>query len=588
MGKYFRMATESDDFLTWATDQSRTVEELFGIELLVEKCMSHWNHKHGVQVPINHEQIRLTQKNRQLNPRYKPNLTRDQLEHAAEVLDMITSFSTNHSSDRYLRDISFLRFCANLTALHFYHGEINDWSVLALLPQITTLHISDEVARDLRPIGTLAHLENLTLSIRTPWPRLSGLENLTCLKDFHFYGNILALTAIPTLPAVRNAKIHYGGGFNVPLRSVADLPAMPELRRLDLESTDLLDGIERFPHLLNLEIYGFLPDLSPLAANVALTHLYLSGVQYTDLAPLITLRNLCLITLRNDFPPDLAPLTELPRLHEIIVKSEAIVPPDLATLNALCAPWEDEFCCHPPREQPPLRLIVVGKRRKDYDEKADFGGIPRDYGEDREMRISESKWFIRQLNRRVTRILGKGWGALKENYAAAYLCGQLMLNISRQRDLDHLPAVVRTLRQLISTCLYPWYLNFHIDILAEYERDIDEIEDDDNDNEEETFNVEREREEWEYRQQRQLERREYLRRRYQSRLCEELGIEPEQQPAAAQPPQKAEAESEDTSPTYDLGTALKLFFTLTEKAVVIGEKDRSLAEMLLEMKAEDE
>ena len=348
------MATETDDFLTWASDKSRTVEELFGIELLVERCMPYWNRKHGVTVPFNYEQIRLTEKNRQLDPRYKPVLTRDRLEHAAEVLDMITSFSTSIRDDRYLRDLSFLRFCRNLTALNLYQSEITDWSALALRPEITSLYISDEVARDLRPIAALAHLEKLTLRIHTPWPRLGGLENLSRLNEFKFYGNVLAVTAIPALPAVRAAEIHHGCGFKVPLRSVADLPAMPELRRLSLENADLLDGIERFPHLLNLEIYGFLPDLSPLAANVALTHLYLSGVQYTDLAPLITLRNLCLITLRNDFPPDLAPLTELPRLHEIIVKSEAIVPPDLATLNALCAPWEDEFCCHPPREQPPL------------------------------------------------------------------------------------------------------------------------------------------------------------------------------------------------------------------------------------------
>jgi hypothetical protein len=583
------MATESEDFLTWSTDKSRTVEELFGIELLVEQCMPHWNHKHGVQVPFNYEHIRLTRKSRQLDPRYKPDLTHDQLERAAEVLDKINRFSTNVSDDRHLRDLSFLRFCAYLTSLHLYKSEISDWSALAQRPEITSLYISDDVARDLRPIAALAHLENLTLRLHTPWPCLSGLENLGRLTEFLFYGNVLAVTSIPALPAVRAAQFHHGSGFNVPLRSVADLPAMPELRRLFLENTDLLDGIERFPHLLNLEIYGFLPDLTPLAANVALTHLHLSGVQYSDLSPLIALRNLCRITLRNDFPPDLAPLTELARLHEIIVKSEAIVPPELATLNALCAPWEDEFCCNPPRQLPPLRLIVEGKRKKDYDVDADTGGIPRDYGEDHDMLVSESNWFIRQLNRRLTRVLGKGWGAERERTGSSHRCGHLYVHIRRQRDLDHLPAVVRTLRQLIASCRYPWYLDIHVDALAEYERDLDEYEDDDDDDneEEEIFDAEREREEWEYRHKRQLERREYLRRRYQSRLCEELGVEPVPAPSAAQPPPEVHTQSEDTAPAYDLGTDLRLYFTLTEKAVVIGERDRGLAEMLLEMKAEE-
>lgn len=579
------MAKEFEDFLTWSTDKSRTVEELFGIELLVEKCIPHWNHKHGVQVPFNYEHDRLTRKSRQLDPRYKPDLTRDQLERAAEVLDKITSFSTNVGDDRSLRDLSFLRFCGNLTSFYLYNCEISDWSALAQRPEITTLYISDDVARDLRPIAALAQLEKLTLRLHTPWPNISGLENLGRLTEFLFYGNVLAVTSIPALPTVRAAEFHHGSGFNVPLRSVADLPAMPELRRLYLENTDLLDGIERFPHLLNLEIYGFLPDVTPLAANVALTHLYLSGVQYSDLSPLIAMRNLCRITLRNEFPPDLAPLTELPRLHEIIVKSEAIVPPELATLNALCAPWEDEFCCDPPRQLPPLRLIVVGKRKKDYKAKADSGGIPRDFGDDHEMAISESIWFVRQLNRRITRILGKGWGAESESgAAAAHNRGHLYINIRRQRDLDHLPAVVRTLRQLIATSRYRWHLDVLVEPLAEYERDLDEIEDDE---EEETFDADREREEWEYRHQRQRERHEYLRRRYQSRLCEELGVEPVPAPSAAPPPPQEHTESKDPAPTYDLDTDLTLYFTLTEKAVVIGERDRGLAEMLLEMKAED-
>jgi hypothetical protein len=582
------MTSETGDFLTWATDKSRSVEELFGIELLAEQCAPHWNHKHSVQVPFNWELIRLTRKNRQLDPRYKPQLTRTRLEQTAEVLDKITSFSTNPGDDRHLRDLSFLRYCENLTALHLFHCEITDWSALAQRPEITTLYLSDQVARDLRPVGTLANLEKLTLGIHTPWPRLTGLENLCRLSEFLFYGNVLAVTDIPALPAVRVAEFHHGSGFNVPLRSVADLPAMPELRRLRLENTDLLDGIERFPHLLNLEIYGFLPDLTPLAANVALTHLYLSGVQYSDISPLTTLRNLCRITLRNDFPPDLTPLAELPRLHQIIVKSEAIVPPELDSLNALCAPWEEEFCCDPPRKLAPLRLIVEGKRKKDYPAMADSGGIPRDFGEDHEMLISESNWFIRQLNRRLTRILGKGWGAENERAGSAHHCGHHFVNICRQRDLDHLPAVVHTLRQLIASCRYPWHLDLHIEPLAEYERDLDEIQDDDED--EDTFDPEREREEWEYRHERQLERREYLKRRYQHRLGEELGIEavPEPSPAAALPPQEAHAQGDDSGPEYDLGTDLTLYFTLTEKAAVITESDRALAEMLLEMKAEDE
>jgi hypothetical protein len=185
---------------------------------------------------------------------------------------------------------------------------------------------------------------------------------------------------------------------------------------------------------------------------------------------------------------DWSALAELPRLHKIIVKSEAIVAPELDSLNALCAPWEEEFCCDPPRKLAPLRLVVIDKR-KDYDAKADTGGSPRVWGEDKEMAISEANWFIRQL---------------------------------------------------IASCLHPWHLDVMAEPLAEYERDLDEIQDDDEDDEE-TFDAEREREEWEYRHQRQLERREYLKRRYHQRIGEELGVEPvapAPTPAAATPPWK--------------------------------------------------
>ncbi|GAA5483874.1 leucine-rich repeat domain-containing protein [Haloferula sargassicola] len=581
------MSSEKDDFLTWATDPSRTVEELFGVELLVEQCMPLWNRKHGVQVSFDWEAIRLARKNRQLDPRYKPSLARRRLEQAAEVLDQLTSFSTHVGDDRHLRDISFLRFCEKLDSLRLYHCEITDWSPLASRPQLLHLYVSDDVARDLRAVGELVQLKTLTLRLATPWPRLDGLENLTRLTEFMFYGNVLAVNAIRALPGVRAAEFHHGSGFNVPLRSVADLPDMPELRRLRLENTDLLDGIGRFPHLLNLEIYGYLPDLAPLAGNVELTHLYLSGIQFADLNPLTSLTQLCRITLRNDFPPDLTPLAELPRLHQIVVQSEAIVPPELDSLNALCAPWDEEFACDPPRKLDPLRLVVEKNRKKDHDAEADFGGMPRDHGDDREMVISETNWFIRQANHRIDRVLGKGWGAERETISGVHQCGHLYLRIRRRQDLDHLPAVVRTLRQLIASCRYPWQLDLLVEPLADYERDLDEIEDDYDS--EETFDPEREREEWEYRRRRQLERREYLQRRYQARLGEELGIEPVPEPgsAAAPPPEKALAEGDDSGPGYDLGTDLHLYFTLTEKCAIVAECDRGLAEMLLEIKAEE-
>ncbi len=387
--------------------------------------------------------IRLTRKNRQLDPAYRPKLTRACLERTAEVLDKITDFSTHVSDDRLLRDISFARFCVNLTALRLYNSAITDWSGLADLPALTTLYTSDEAARDLRPLGTLTSLQHLTLRIQNPWPRFAGIENLSRLTHFEFHGNVLAVTSIPALPVVRTAEFHHGNGYNAP-----------------------------------------------------------------------------------------------------------------------------------------LRLILLDKR-KEHDTDADSGASPRDWGDDKEMAISERAWFIRQINRRLTRILGKGWGAERESAASVHTGSHLFLHIRRQRDLDHLPAVVRTLRQLIASCLHPWHLDLMVEPLAEYERDLDEIERDDG--KKEAFDPDREREEWEYRRKRELERREYLKRRYQHRLGEELGIkaapEPPSSPAAS-PPEEAYAQGDDSGPAYDLGTDLRLYFTLTEACAVTYIRDRDITDRL--------
>ena len=451
-----------ENFAQWACDPKRTHEERFGAELLIELMHGPWKKKHGIEDPINFQAEQFRKKERSLDPAYQSHYTRQDAERAQEVLPELHSLNLGYFEDRPLRDLSILRFCPPLQSLEIRYGEILDWTPLRIHPTLNKLHITDNKARDLRPIGDLPQLDTLTIIARAPWPDLRGLEKLSRLRDLTFYGNILALNVIPRLESVRSAKISLGGGFKLPVREVGDLPDMPELRRFHLENTAELHGIERHTQLLNLEIYGYYTDLSPLAGLQNLTHLILSGGDYPTIAPIASQSSLRKLTLRIEFPPDLTPLADAPRLHEIALEISPIVPPELATLNSLFNPWTEEFVATPRRPIGPLRLIIGD----DEDRKNKVSSaLPRDWGDDHKMGASEARWFIRRLNRRLAKLLGKGARSPRERLHPHP--GDVLIPVSRTEDIDRLPEIAQAIRKLIASARHPWACTLIIDNLAE-------------------------------------------------------------------------------------------------------------------------
>ena len=562
-------------FADWACDSRRSREERFAAEMLIEKTIGLWRRKQGVKYESNYEADRLRQKDRSLNPAYEPQFSRADAGRVEEILNEVKDLDLYNWDDRPVRDLSVIRFCPALEKLTTYRCEIRDWTPLLAVPRLRDLRVHDRLAKDFRPVAQLTELQVLDLSIDAPWPDLTGFERLSRLREFDFGGNVLALQAIPRLPALREAKFHQGYRFNVPLRSVGHLPEMPELRRLHLENTSALDGIERFPLLLNLEVYGYFEDLAPLAALKQLTHVTISGGDYATLAPLARLPELRRLVIRREEPQDCTPLAEAPRLHEIQVEMCPVATAELATLNAMFPPWDEEFAVTPPRPLEPLRLLVRDK----YEDRDDAGrGEPRDWGEDKEMTKSEERWFTRETNRRLTALLGKGWGR----------CASTHVTITRPEDIDRLPEIAQCLRQLLATARDSWSYMFIVDSLARFERGMEEIQRDDDE-----FDAENERQEWEDRRRRERERREYLEREYRYRLQQEQGLPT--RPEDFAPPPKAEPESDDTvvagdiepeTAEFDTGVELSLYSTLTETACYIHSRDLGLAEMLLNLKAE--
>jgi hypothetical protein len=581
------MSASSEGFAKWACDPGRTLEERFGAELLIEHTRGLWKKKHGITDEANYEAERLRKKARSLDPAHEPAYTRADAAHTEEVLPELKQFNMNFADDRPLRDLSFLRFCPPLDKLELRKSEIRDWSPLACQTSITTLHVwGDDTVRDLRVLSKLVHLQSARLYFGAPWLDLRGWKNLSELRELHFHGNILNLQSIPALPRLRHLEVHHGSGHSICLRTVADLPDMPELRRLFLENTAELDGIERYANLRNLTVFGYFTDLTPLAQLPELTHLTISGGDYATLAPLAKLPQLRRLTVCHEVPPDFLPLADAPRLHEAVMEISRIVPPELASLNAMFTPWSDEFALPQPRPLVPLRLIQRKKGEPDIN--PDNGGAPRDWADDEEMEKSEARWFTREVNRRLNRLLGEGWGKLNEYVLST---GHQMITISRPEDIDRLPEAVQCLRELIAAARHPWQLTLIVDSLKQFERDIDEIYDDDDTE----FNAERQREEWEYTQQQRLERRQFLERKYRLRLQQEMGapVTPLPETPAPQNPDDEpdtdilESTADEAPSEFDLGTRLYFYSTLTEKALYIYHDDeRPMAEMLMVMKAE--
>ncbi|MEP6811336.1 MAG: hypothetical protein ABI992_13915, partial [Chthoniobacterales bacterium] len=487
-----------------------------------EQTISDWRRRHGITVETNYEAERLRKKERQLNPAYQPGFSLEDAERIAEVLPTLDSLSFSLWNDRPLRSLAVLQFCPALSSLSVAASEIADWSPLRHVPGLETLHIvADDEAVDLRPVGKLGELKILHVTLDCPWPDLGGWEDLVQLEELHFQGNILALREVPRLPALRRAKIHKREEV-IPLRTVSDLPEMPELRSLFLENTWRLEGMERYPHLVNLTVFGMFRDLAPLAALSELTDLLVSGSAFKSLEPLAQLGNLRRLTVRRELPQDYTPLAALPHLHEVRVELCPSSKLEIATLQAGLAPWSDEFTVDPPRPLRPLRLRLRSEDARDP--LPEVATTPRDWGDDKEMAQSEARWFAREINRRLNALLGKGWGGLGVKYGLR--AGYDQLRIGRPEDVDQLPHIIDTVRAVMASARHHFKVLLCLDTMERFERDLDEIEQDDEavSEEREDFDAERKREEWEYSQERQRERREFMERLHRFRLRQEQGL----------------------------------------------------------------
>lgn len=569
-------------FASWALDPARTLEERFGIQLLVELLLPELFSKADWSWNENYEATQLRHKTRALNPAYQPDFTAAQVEQVATKLSELKTLSLNHHEDRLLGSLAFLPFLPKLEELRVGRNAIDDWSPITALSGLRNLFLGSSPAVDFRPLGELTTLESLHMWPSCPWPDLRGFDHLTRLKDFYFSGNKLALRVIPSLPAMRKCEVHHNFSFQLPIRDLYDLPEMPELRILHLDNTWRLDGIERYPQLRNLEIYGYFDNLVPLRSLSRLTHLMISGGGYPTLAPLAQLPELRRLTVRREVPQDYSVLTESPKLRQLNVEICQVNQMEVATLNAALPSWAEDFGIAPPRPLAPLRLLVKDEKAKP--QPPPIAPAQRRWEENPGMSGSEISWFDNEVRNRLTVLLGQGWGRKHDVFTFTSNCH---ITVSRLEDIDELPAILETIRQLLAACRYPWRAAISVDSLARYEKD--RWDDEEEEGEEEEFDAETERANWEYAKKMERERREFHERFYRYQLKREEGaaINPEDFAPKLPEPEREVFQPEETSP-YDPASRLSLDADLFEHALFVKAEDLALAEYLTGLKADSQ
>jgi hypothetical protein len=602
-----------EDFKKWALEPTRTNDELFTVELIIEWGRVVWGWKHQQPKMHDWDKEQAHRKERRLNPAYRPQLNREYLDATVEVWSEMTKLHYMSWEDRPIRDLSALRFFPHLEELHLNDAEIADLSPISALERLTSLHLHEPLSNgghvilDLSALTGLPNLRKLSLSLRRPWPRLAAIAKLPSLKSFAYTGNLLALRDIPRLAGVERATLNADLYWKTPLRDLHDLPEMPAVRLLRVDSVADLHGIDRYPTILNADLVGPYLHLRDLEALESCTFLRLEGELFSDLEPISRLPQLREVLLVRERPLDLAPLAEGPALREVHVERCSILRTELSALNATMIPWDGDFRAPEPRPVAPVRFISYQPSHADVKAVTGLENMPEDprkayYGLDEAYARAESRWFGHQLQESLDTLLGKGWGSV--SITSAESPGHQHLTFRRFRDVMRFREIADCLTQLVATCRFNWQFLLSVEPHSDLS-DEDAVEADEEEEREDwldqEFDPEREKEEWDdFRRQRQIER-ERMEREHRLQLLQQQGAPIDPAEFSPEPPaaelagalESDEDELEDEDDLQDededesLAEDLSFVVTLNDGILWATEHMRESAEYIMGESAED-
>ena len=529
-----------NDFITYAMSPERSREERFAVLRVVESL---W---HQAQIAVDPERLyvaRPTQEEknyRRLNPAWDPVLVREEVVAVAAIVEKAGMLMLTSSSDRPLRDLGVLRFLPALKSLNLSDFDGADLSPLASLALLEEMTISAKLAEDFGALRGMRRLRKLYINAWRPWPDFSALVELKELESLTFNGNPLVLEGLPALPNVKVAAIAVWVSSTLPLRNARRLPEMPALRSLTLGGIDRLDGLERYPDLVNLELSGCFEDVQPLVVLRGLTKLGLKSDRLGTVAPLTALPKLRALEIDSELPRDYSVLTEAPRLREVTVKRCKTNEVEVAALNAaLQATGDDdeEFVAAESRPLGPWRYVLAGKERWET-RKRPFGPMAPDYDGDEATAKREGQWFQKSMTKALDQAIGGGpWGAI---HTSAPYVRTANVMIHSLEAAEQLVELIEAARKVLSRSRFEWDFTFVVSLLEDW------MEDAPGGAMAERSEEQAEREGNEHFKQMRKEREEFLEREHVMKLREADGekVQPEDfgAPEAPKPKEKKKAE----------------------------------------------
>lgn len=541
------MEAKSEEFLAWAADPTRTVEERYCIERLTEALnyLTFSGHD-GRWGGFDGE--RSARENRCYDPAYQPVPDPELLRKVAEVVPVLTKLElATHLTDRPIRDLSVLAFMPNLRELKLKDVEMERLEVLRHVPELRDFHIRTDGVDDYNDLAMCRELRVICIQTWHPWPVLDALETLPHLERLEWLSNGRSLAGIRALPQLKSLMIDWPGHHSALADCVRDpsqLPEMPLLESFWCGWFYRLDGIGRFPRLRQLCVKGYFKQLAPLAELKEVSHLRVVSPWIEEVATVAGMPSVFSFAIQSVRPQDWSPLFDSVTLREVYQDRCEAPQPDYHTLRMLLPPLAEVFGSEEPRVHEPLRFRI-------WEEGGHVSLVfpegPAGWDGFLAMRQSEIWWMQEQL---AAALEEAGFLKLQgvrleideqrayhtftqEPFAHSTRRGQIRL--LRTDAIGRVRGIVECVRTVLLRTRFPW----QIDFMLTPEADADEWDDDwrREDSPQQRINdlLEEERKAERTRQRRRL----FLQDEQRLRMLKELGQDPAEFSPSAPPLEEA-------------------------------------------------
>jgi len=389
------MSEIADEFIAWVLDGELTLEQRYGVFLLLERVRPY--------DAANFLAREREREERLYNPAWEPVIDPAVLRLVAAQLSDLRSLSLDEFlfEDRPLRNLDFLRFLPALTELTLKDVELKRLEGISRLQHLETFSIRTDKVDDYNDLALCPNLREISIQTWHPWPVIDQWEHAPSLTKLKWFSNGRSLEGVQRLPHLRWLSIDAASHHDeraVSIRDFHTLPEMPQLEFFTGGSFYRLDGVERYTKLRLLVASGYFRDLAPLAGHPSITHLRLDTPELRDLTPVVGIPSLYQFVLHSERPQDFSPLMESESLRELVVFGCPTPQPDVDLVRLMMPDRAETFALAEPRELQPMQLIAcnqLGMRRKE-DASAEPGSAPV-WKDDIVMQQSEEIWMKEQL-----------------------------------------------------------------------------------------------------------------------------------------------------------------------------------------------